>query len=63
VLADRSLAWLSSERPYQQLTETDAERDPSPTIAVRSGTPMEELGERIEGTEGDGNLTERTSVN
>ena len=24
VLADRSLAWLSSERLYQQLTETDA---------------------------------------
>ena len=25
---DRSLAWLSSERPYQQLTETNTVRDP-----------------------------------
>ena len=25
VLTDRSLAWLSSERSYQQLTETEAE--------------------------------------
>jgi hypothetical protein len=25
MLTDRSLAWLSSERLYQQLTETDAD--------------------------------------
>jgi hypothetical protein len=25
MLADRSLAWLSCERLYQQLTETDAD--------------------------------------
>jgi hypothetical protein len=32
VFTDRSLTWLSFERPYQQLTETEAE---TPNIEVR----------------------------
>jgi hypothetical protein len=41
VLADRSRAWPSSERLYQQLTKADAD------TAKRSETPMEELGEGL----------------
>jgi len=41
VLTDRSLAWLSSERPNQLLTETEADR----TIELKLGIPMVELGE------------------
>ena len=44
MLADRNLAWLSSERLYQQLTETDADAE--------SGTPMEELREGLKGLKG-----------
>jgi hypothetical protein len=46
VLADRSLVWLSSEKLYQQLTETDADTL-EPTIGLRSGTPTKELGEGL----------------
>jgi hypothetical protein len=44
VLADRNLAWLSSERFYQQLTET--------TIGLSSGTPMEDLEEGLKELKG-----------
>ena len=43
MLADRRLAWLSSERLYQQLTETDADTYSQPMIRLKSGTPMEEF--------------------
>jgi hypothetical protein len=46
VLTDRSPAWLSSERPYQQLSETDADTYTQP------GTPMVELGERLKKLKG-----------
>ena len=36
VLTDRSLAWLSSERPNRKLTETDSDTE--------VGTPVVELG-------------------
>jgi hypothetical protein len=42
VLADRKLAWLCSERLYQQLMETC--RYLQPTTGLKSGTPMGELG-------------------
>jgi hypothetical protein len=44
---DRSLAWLSSERPYQQLIKTDADTYIQPAIGLKSGTPMEELEEGL----------------
>ena len=47
MLADRNLARLSSERLYQQLTETDAYIYLHSTIGLRSGTPVEELGEGL----------------
>lgn len=43
VLTDRSLAWLLSERPSQQLTERW--RYVHPTIGLKLGTSMVELGE------------------
>ena len=49
MLADRSLAWLSSERLYQQLTET---MQIQPTIRLRSGSPMEDLGEGLKELKG-----------
>ena len=42
---DRSLEWLSSERCYQQLTDTS--RYLHPTIGLRSGTPLKEIGEGL----------------
>ena len=39
---DKSLAWLSSERLYQQLTER--RRYLYLTIGLKSGTPVVELG-------------------
>ena len=57
MLADRSLAWLSSERLYQQLTETDADTANHWTeISDHYGRV------RIEGAEGDGNPIGRTTV-
>ena len=53
VPTDRSLAWLSSERPYQQLTKTDADTYSQPLDEV--GDPYGRVREKIEGTEGDGN--------
>ena len=49
VLSDRSLAWLSSERFYQQLTETDADTGNHWTEAR---TLMEELGEILKELKG-----------
>ena len=51
---ERSLARLSSERPYQQLTETEA--DSYPTIGLKSGTPAVELGEGLKKLKGLGRL-------
>ena len=50
MLTDRSLAWLISERLYQQLTERCINLQP--TIGLRSGTPMEELGEGLKELKG-----------
>ena len=55
MLASRSLAWLFSERLYQQLTEIEAD------IGLRSGISMEKLGGRVEGDEGDGNPHRKTN--
>ena len=44
MLADWSLACLSSERLYQQLIETEAD---TANVGLRSETPMEELGEGL----------------
>ena len=59
VLADRSLVWLSSERLYQHLTNTDAD------IANYQTEPMDPNGRvrgRIEGAEGNCNPIGRTTV-
>jgi hypothetical protein len=52
VLADKSLAWLSSERIYQQMTETDADTYSQPTIRLKTGTPMEKFGEGLKQLKG-----------
>jgi hypothetical protein len=41
VHAERSLIWLSLERPYQSLTNT--EKDAERTIVLSAGFPIEEL--------------------
>ena len=41
ILVERSLIWLSLERPYQSLTNRG--RCSQPTIGVSVGSPMEEL--------------------
>jgi hypothetical protein len=46
VLADRSLLQLSPERLCQCLTNTEFGCS-KPTIGLRTGTPMEELGEGL----------------
>ena len=60
MLADRSLAWLSSERLYLQLTKTDA--DTYRQHWTETGGPYGRVRGRIEGTERDGNLIERPTV-
>jgi hypothetical protein len=45
VLTDVSLAWLYSQRLYQQLIERL--RILHPTIGLKSGTPMVELEEEL----------------
>lgn len=59
LLADRSLTWLSSERFYQKLTETDAD---TVKLGLGSGTPMKELAGRIEGTDRDHNPIGRPTL-
>lgn len=46
MLADRSLALLSSESLYQQLIETDANTY-SKTLGLKSGTPVKGSGEGL----------------
>ena len=59
MLTDRSLAWLSSERLYQQLTETDADTAKHwPEV----GDPYGRVRGRIEGAEGDFNPIGRPRV-
>ena len=41
-----SQAWLSFERPYQHLTEAEADTL-HPTIVLKLGTPMVELGQGL----------------
>ena len=41
MLAERSVIWLSPERPCQSLTNTEA--DAHSTIGLNVGSPMEEL--------------------
>jgi hypothetical protein len=57
VLADRSLAWLSAERLYQQLTETN-----TGTAKHWVQGPCGRVRARTENTEGDGNPTGRPTV-
>ena len=54
VLKDRSLAWLSSGRPYKQLTKT--KQILMPIIGLKLGTPMFELGEGLKKLKGRGTL-------
>jgi hypothetical protein len=61
VLADKSLALLSSERLYQQLTETDADTYRNHWTEIRN--PYGRVRGRIEGAKGGGNPIGRTSVN
>ena len=51
VLTDRSLAWLSSERPNKQLTETDIDTS-SQALGWDQGSPMEKLGEGLKDLKG-----------
>jgi hypothetical protein len=44
------MAWLSYERLCHHLKKTDA--DTQPTIGLRLGTPMEELGEGLKELKG-----------
>jgi hypothetical protein len=60
VLSDRSLAWPSSERLYQQLTETDA--DAFSQTLDWGQDPYVRVRERTEGAEGGGNLIGRPTV-
>jgi hypothetical protein len=60
VLADSSLAWLSSERLYQQLSETDAVTYRRPLEGGQD--PYGRVRGRDEGAEGDGNHTGRTAM-
>ena len=59
MLRDRSLAWLSSERPYQQLTEMDVDT-PNHWTEVRD--PYGGIRGRIEGAEGEGDPIGRPAV-
>ena len=54
MFTERSLAWLSSERPYQQPTETDADSYLHPTIGLKLRTPLVELGEGLKELKGRG---------
>ena len=59
MLADRSLAWLSSERFYQHLRQMQILTAKHWT---KVGDPYRRVRGRIEGTEGNGNPTGRPTV-
>lgn len=59
VLAARSLAWLSSERPCKQLTKTDIDITSNHWTEVNN--PYGKVG-RIERTERIGNIIERPAI-
>jgi hypothetical protein len=59
VLKDRSVAWLSSERFYQQLKETDKDTAKHDTEDWDS---CRREGGRDEGTEKNGNLMGRPTI-
>jgi hypothetical protein len=61
VLADGSLAWLSSEMLYQQLSERDADTTVNHWTEV--GTPMEELQEGLKNGRGWQSQRKTSSVN
>ena len=48
MLTDGNLAWLSTERPYQQLTETYVDTYTQSTFRLKSGTAMVELGAELD---------------
>ena len=56
MLVERSLAWLSSEKLYQQLQQL------TETIGLSLGNPYGRVRGRIEEAEGDGNSIERPTV-
>jgi hypothetical protein len=58
MLADRSVAWLSSEM-FHPAADSDICRDPQPNMEWSLETLMEKLGGRIEGPEWDTNSTGR----
>jgi hypothetical protein len=58
VLADRSLAWLSSERFHQQRTETDADTYLITNHWTELRNPYGRVRRRTEGTEGIATLLE-----
>jgi hypothetical protein len=55
VLTDRSLSWLSSERLYRQLTESDADTHSQPLVCGKV------MG-RFERAEGKSNPIRRTTA-
>jgi hypothetical protein len=55
VLEDRSLTWLSSERHYQYLTETDAEQISTVNHCTELSDPNGRVRERTEGAKEDYN--------
>ena len=61
MLADRSLAWLSTERLHQKLTETNAETY-SQLIGLRLGDLYRRDRGRTEGAQGDCNPIERITL-
>jgi len=62
MLADRSVAWLSSERLYPA-ADPNGCRDLEPNIVWNLQDLMEELGEVLRAPKGIGNPQETNSVN
>jgi hypothetical protein len=59
VHAERSLIWLSPERPYQSLTNTEMDALSQP---LEHWVPNRGVRERMEGVEGVCNSTGRTAI-
>ena len=60
MLADRNLAWLSSERLYQHLTEADADTYSQPLDDLRNHNGR--VRGRTKAAEGDCSPIERTTI-
>ena len=64
MFTDRSLPWLSSERLYQQLTETDTDTytQRTPNHSTEVGDPYGGIRGRVEEAEGEGDSIGRPAV-